>query len=86
MSRLYYLICALCTSLLKREVACSLCLRLVLIPLCGHGFRSVSEEDAQAYAEQEDLRFIETSALEATNVEEAFINTLEVCGVEDGLY
>jgi hypothetical protein len=42
----------------------------------------VSEEDARAYADQEDLRFIETSALEATNVEEAFLNTLEVWHVD----
>ncbi|KNC78242.1 Ras-like protein Rab-11B [Sphaeroforma arctica JP610] len=39
--------------------------------------RSVTEEDAQAYATEESLRFIETSALEATNVEDAFVKTLE---------
>eukprot|EP00124_Ichthyophonus_hoferi_P002778 Ihof_evm5s205 gene=Ihof_evmTU5s205 len=39
--------------------------------------RSVPEEDARTYAEQEGLRFIETSALEATNVEDAFVNTLQ---------
>lgn len=44
-------------------------------------YRSVPEDEARGYAEQEDLRFIETSALDATNVEEAFINTLEVCSL-----
>eukprot|EP01134_Creolimax_fragrantissima_P005593 CFRG5593T1 len=39
--------------------------------------RSVAEEDSQAYATEENLRFIETSALEATNVEDAFVNTLQ---------
>lgn len=34
--------------------------------------RAVSTEDAQSYAEKEGLSFIETSALEATNVEKAF--------------
>jgi Ras-related protein Rab-11A len=34
--------------------------------------RSVQTEDAQAYCEREGLSFIETSALEATNVERAF--------------
>ncbi|RRT48700.1 hypothetical protein B296_00052901, partial [Ensete ventricosum] len=34
--------------------------------------RAVASEDAQSYAEKEGLSFIETSALEATNVEEAF--------------
>ncbi|KAI8021533.1 Ras-related protein RABA2a [Camellia lanceoleosa] len=34
--------------------------------------RAVSTEDAQAFAEKEGLSFIETSALEATNVEKAF--------------
>ncbi|KAF5176590.1 Ras-related protein like [Thalictrum thalictroides] len=34
--------------------------------------RGVATEDAQSYAEKEGLSFIETSALEATNVEKAF--------------
>ncbi|KAE8723899.1 Ras-related protein YPTC6 [Hibiscus syriacus] len=34
--------------------------------------RAVSTEDAQTYAEKEGLSFIETSALDATNVEKAF--------------
>ena len=34
--------------------------------------RSVQTDDAQAYCEREGLSFIETSALEATNVEKAF--------------
>lgn len=34
--------------------------------------RSVNTEDAQGYCEKEGLSFIETSALESTNVEKAF--------------
>lgn len=34
--------------------------------------RAVATEDAQGYAEREGLSYIETSALEATNVEKAF--------------
>lgn len=34
--------------------------------------RAVATEDAQSFAEKEGLAFIETSALEATNVEKAF--------------
>ncbi|KAL2342274.1 hypothetical protein Fmac_010214 [Flemingia macrophylla] len=34
--------------------------------------RAVATEDAQGYAEKEGLSFIETSALESTNVEKAF--------------
>lgn len=34
--------------------------------------RSVNTDDAQAYCEKEGLSFIETSALESTNVEKAF--------------
>ncbi|CAK9225701.1 unnamed protein product [Sphagnum troendelagicum] len=34
--------------------------------------RGVSTEDAQAFSEKEGLSFIETSALESTNVEKAF--------------
>lgn len=34
--------------------------------------RGVATEDAQSYAEKEGLSFIETSALEATNVDKAF--------------
>jgi Ras-related protein Rab-11A len=38
--------------------------------------RSVATEDAAAYCEREGLSFIETSALEATNVEKAFTQIL----------
>lgn len=34
--------------------------------------RSVQTEDAKSFCERENLSFIETSALEATNVEQAF--------------
>ncbi|OMO75081.1 Small GTPase superfamily [Corchorus capsularis] len=34
--------------------------------------RAVATEDGQSYAEKEGLSFIETSALEAVNVEKAF--------------
>lgn len=34
--------------------------------------RAVATEDAQSFAEKEGLSFIETSALEATNVEKSF--------------
>ena len=34
--------------------------------------RAVATDDAQSFAEAEGLSYIETSALEATNVEEAF--------------
>ncbi|KAL7157429.1 hypothetical protein ABFS83_02G076800 [Erythranthe nasuta] len=38
--------------------------------------RAVATEDAQGFAEREGLSFIETSALEATNVEKAFQSAL----------
>ena len=38
--------------------------------------RSVQAEDAKTFCEKETLSFIETSALDATNVEEAFENIL----------
>ena len=38
--------------------------------------RSVQAEDAKSFCEKETLSFIETSALDATNVEEAFENIL----------
>ncbi|KAJ7552336.1 hypothetical protein O6H91_06G050700 [Diphasiastrum complanatum] len=38
--------------------------------------RDVSIEDAKEYAEKEGLFFIETSALESTNVESAFYTVL----------
>ncbi|CAL0309601.1 unnamed protein product [Lupinus luteus] len=38
--------------------------------------RAVATEDAQTYAEKEGLSFIETSALESTNVDKAFQTTL----------
>jgi len=45
--------------------------------LCGNKsdlrhLRSVATEDSQAFCEAEGLSFIETSALESTNVEKAF--------------
>lgn len=39
--------------------------------------RVVKEEEARGFSQQEGLHFIETSALEATNVEDAFLNTLK---------
>jgi len=38
--------------------------------------RAVPREDAKAFAERHNISFIETSALEATNVEDAFIQIL----------
>lgn len=38
--------------------------------------RAVGTEDAKEFAEKEGLFFLETSALEATNVEEAFLTVL----------
>ena len=38
--------------------------------------RAVPIEDAQALAEQENIFFMETSALESTNVEDAFTEVL----------
>lgn len=38
--------------------------------------QKVSTEDAQGFCERQGLSFIETSALEATNVEQAFLQTL----------
>lgn len=40
--------------------------------------RSVNTDDAQAYCQKEGLSFIETSALESTNVEKAFHQILTV--------
>lgn len=39
--------------------------------------RAVPTEDAKEFAERESLFFMETSALEATNVEKAFMTGLE---------
>lgn len=39
--------------------------------------RAVPTEDAQEFAERENLFFMETSALEATNVESAFLSALK---------
>ena len=39
--------------------------------------REVSTEEARAYAEENKLGFIETSAMEGTNVSEAFTEVLE---------
>ena len=38
--------------------------------------RDVATEDAKEFAEMENLYFMETSALEATNVEQAFLTVL----------
>ncbi|XP_028766496.1 ras-related protein RABA1f-like [Neltuma alba] len=38
--------------------------------------KAVSTEDSQAFAEQENIFFMETSALESTNVEDAFTEVL----------
>uniref|UniRef100_A0AAZ3ST52 Uncharacterized protein n=3 Tax=Oncorhynchus TaxID=8016 RepID=A0AAZ3ST52_ONCTS len=43
--------------------------------------RAVPTDEARAFAEKNTLSFIETSALDSTNVEEAFKNILtDVCG------
>lgn len=39
--------------------------------------RAVSTEEAKTFAEQNGLSFIETSALDSTNVETAFLNILQ---------
>lgn len=39
-------------------------------------FRSIPTEEAKAFAEKNGLSFIETSALDSTNVEPAFQNIL----------
>ncbi|XP_066932876.1 ras-related protein Rab-11B-like [Clytia hemisphaerica] len=39
--------------------------------------RAVNTEDAKEFAEQNKMMFIETSALDATNVESAFISTIQ---------
>ncbi|CAA0393412.1 Small GTPase [Arabidopsis thaliana x Arabidopsis arenosa] len=38
----------------------------------SHRTRTIAEEDGQILAKTESLSFLETSALEATNVEKAF--------------
>ncbi|KAI3750211.1 hypothetical protein L2E82_20840 [Cichorium intybus] len=53
----------------------------IVIMLIGNkcdleGLRVVPVEDAQEFAERENLCFMETSALEATNVETAFLTAL----------
>lgn len=53
----------------------------IVIMLVGNktdlgSLRDVPTEDAKEFAEKENLFFIETSALEATNVETAFVNVL----------
>ena len=53
----------------------------ILIMLIGNkcdlgSLRAVPTEDAQEFAERENLFFMETSALEATNVETAFFTIL----------
>ena len=39
--------------------------------------QAVNTEDAEEFAHQHDLIFIETSALDSTNVEEAFTETIK---------
>lgn len=53
----------------------------IVIMLVGNktdlgSLRAVPTEDAKEFAEKENLFFIETSALEATNVDTAFVNVL----------
>lgn len=53
----------------------------IVIMLVGNktdlgSLRAVPTEDAKEFAEKENLFFIETSALEATNVETVFVNVL----------
>lgn len=53
----------------------------IVIMLIGNkcdlgSLRAVPTEDAQEFAERENLYFMETSALEATNVESAFMTIL----------
>lgn len=53
----------------------------IVIMLIGNksdlgSLRAVPTEDAQEFAERENLFFMETSALEATNVETAFLTVL----------
>ena len=53
----------------------------IVIMLIGNkcdlgSLRAVPTEDAQEFAERENLFFMETSALEATNVETAFLTIL----------
>ena len=53
----------------------------IVIMLIGNkcdlgSLRAVPTEDAQEFAERENLCFMETSALEATNVESAFMTVL----------
>ena len=53
----------------------------IVIMLVGNKFdqrhlRVVSKDEAEAFAEQNSLSFIETSALDSTNVEAAFHNIL----------
>ncbi|XP_068654088.1 ras-related protein RABA4d-like [Aristolochia californica] len=54
----------------------------VVIMLIGNkcdleGLRSVSVETGREFAEREGLLFLETSAMDATNVEKAFLTVLE---------
>lgn len=53
----------------------------IVIMLAGNksdleSLRDVSTDDAKEFAEKENLYFMETSALEATNVEPAFLTVL----------
>jgi len=41
-----------------------------------HHLRAVSSEEAHSYAERNNMHFIETSALDAMNVEPAFVKML----------
>jgi len=41
-----------------------------------HHVRAVTENEASCFAEENGLSFIETSALDATNVEKAFMDVL----------
>uniref|UniRef100_A0A6N2K9C5 Uncharacterized protein n=1 Tax=Salix viminalis TaxID=40686 RepID=A0A6N2K9C5_SALVM len=48
----------------------------IIIMLIGNNLRAVPTEDAEEFAQRENLFFMETSALEATNVETAFWTVL----------
>ena len=43
-----------------------------------NNLRAVKVEDAQAYAEKNELAFIETSALDSTNVVDAFEQIIQI--------
>ncbi|KAF3529802.1 hypothetical protein DY000_02037338 [Brassica cretica] len=47
-----------------------------------HHLRAVQEDEAKSFSERENMFFMETSALDATNVEQAFTHVLtKICRV-----